>query len=183
MKEVMKNTYRYWINNGVNGFYYNFKSFKVYWAYREFITESLTESNFIQKAISNGFIPDEKDFTPNSNWFGVSKQHPDVILNKDNRTIVLSLNGCLTPYSINENGKKYICFKENNKIIYESFFGELPSVEFIESFILEEDIFDKSVFDKLKQSVNELKKIELKVNSSFEYNLNKSFENLKKKIK
>jgi hypothetical protein len=68
------------------------------------------------------------------------------------------------------------CLIELIKIIKEE--KRMKSISF-----KEEDIFDKSVFDKLKQSVNELKKIELKVNSSFEYNLNKSFENLKKKIK
>jgi len=40
-----KNTWRYWINESGDGFggrYYEFKSFKVYWAYRRSVAEHLS---------------------------------------------------------------------------------------------------------------------------------------------
>lgn len=139
----MSKTIRHWINNGINGFYHEFKNRKVYWAYRDYITESLKQSNFVQKAISNGFTPLPKDFRADSNWFGVSKQHPDAIISRGEKKIILSLQGMLTPESsdekvqnlISELGVKYICFKSNDVILYESFFGEMPDNEFINRFI------------------------------------------------
>jgi len=52
----MKHTWRHWING--KG-YYSFKSFKVYWAYREHLTELFTStfkpSGFELFLIDNGF--------------------------------------------------------------------------------------------------------------------------------
>lgn len=138
----MKNTYRYWVwGKG----YYNFKTFKVYWAYREYLTEQMEVTNFIGKAISMGFKPTNKDFNSQSNWFGVSKQHPDALLcrQEDSKIIRLSLNGIGMPFPstdkamelANEGGCKYLCFTENDEELYSNFFGEIPDEEFITNFL------------------------------------------------
>lgn len=137
--------YRHYINTTKykKGGFYIFKNFKVLTAYREHITELMSSSTFTQKAIENGFIPSSKYFRGNDNWFGVSKQHPDAVLyrEKDDKKIILSLNGMFTPYSLEaqhvilECGCKYIAFIKNDVIIYQNWFGEIPSEKFINDFI------------------------------------------------
>jgi len=107
------------------------------------------ESNFMKMAIDNGFTPYPKDFRPYDNWFGVSKMHPDAMLTKGEKKITLSLQGLATPFPYNHANRgeilaalsarsvKYICFQDGEKVVYENYFGELPTTELIEQFINE----------------------------------------------
>lgn len=95
--------------------------------------------------ISYGFVPDVKNFNSKNNWFGLSVYHPDVVFKKDNRRVVLSLNGCNVPLSIDIYCKykelfdtrsvKYIKFVKDSTIIHESFTGTWPSVDVFKEFI------------------------------------------------
>lgn len=107
----------------------------------------MSQNNFIKTAIENGFIPHPKDFTPNSNWFGVSKQNPCAMLTRGDQKIHISLNGFSMPFPyynerideikslMREIGCKYLCFKEGETKLYETYFGELPSQDFLDGFI------------------------------------------------
>ncbi len=111
------------------------------------------EANFTHKALYKGFTADVPAFNPYENWFGVSVSivqgmYPDAILSRNNKQIILSKYGICTrtpleteeKYSefkkLSKSGSiKYLCFKNNDQIEYETFSGELPSNEFIEQFI------------------------------------------------
>ena len=108
-----------------------------------------SELNFIGKAINNGFTPtiNKNKFRSNDNWFGVSCYSPDEILINGSKKIQLSLQGIGMPMPLPTNMSekflsvltscscKYIAFIEDNNVIYESYFGQLPENDFIEKFI------------------------------------------------
>lgn len=105
------------------------------------------EANFTHKALCKGFTTINDDFDPYNNWFGVSLYSPDVNLVRENKRIVLSLQGFLMRIPKPEENiqgwhevskqrsLKYLAFMDDNDIKYETFFGNLPDEEFIEQFI------------------------------------------------
>lgn len=106
------------------------------------------EINFVELALKNGFDlyqQDIKSFRPNDNWYGISLYHPDAILIKNKKEIIISLQGLSMRYpyekieGFNEiakqRGLKYISFNIDKQVEYETFFGVLPASEFIKSFI------------------------------------------------
>lgn len=113
--------------------------------------------NFAELAIQNGFIPDRNvyhskldlsyiPYYPNDNWFGVCTYYPDVILKKDNKKIHLSLQGFSMPQPnpvtdewlnvAKSMGCKYLALVQDGKILYETYYGNLPDEQFIKDFIL-----------------------------------------------
>ena len=114
-------------------------------------TPTYENANFIHKALIMGFEPYPKYFNPNDNWFGVSaisdKGHtPDAKLTRGNKKIILSLQGTYMPFPkeitpqweslAKQIALKYLGFYEGDQIKYETWFGNLPSNEFIERFIV-----------------------------------------------
>jgi hypothetical protein len=104
----------------------------------------MEQSNFVQKALDYGFqTPDKKPFKTNDNWFGISLYHPDAVFLKGDRKIIMSLQGIYTPMNVPEKYREiekkcklqYIAFVESDNIIYETFTGEIPSIEFVDNFI------------------------------------------------
>lgn len=105
----------------------------------------MSAMNFVQQALNVGFLSSEKDLKPQNNWFGLSMQHPDLILEKGAKKIIMSLNGMLSPIPDNITAEwetlarsmaiKYIAFKCNEKVLYETHHGELPTQKFIDDFI------------------------------------------------
>jgi len=102
------------------------------------------ENNFTQLALSNGFTAFPNYFNPINNWFGCSRTTPDFELTKGNKVITLSLQGGFMPMPNDMNkykellkqvACKYLAFKIDNKIVYETFTGELPPMEFMQEFI------------------------------------------------
>ena len=52
--------------------------------------------NFVQQAIDKGFEVNtgtNRRFNPNDNWFGISVYHPDAVIKKGSKKIVMSLQG------------------------------------------------------------------------------------------
>ena len=92
--------------------------------------------HFITEALSKGF-KSRKEYSPKDNWFGVSVYHPDLVLEKDNKKIILSLQGTLSKWNdaykelFDTGSVKYICLKENDKIIYENWTGIFPDNNFL----------------------------------------------------
>lgn len=141
-KDTVKPTWKHWIKNS----YYNFKSFRVYWAYREYEANSVKTTTWIDEAIEKGFTPASPT---DGNWFGVSKSHPDNVYTRGDKKIFLSLQGLSMPVKFNEHGEvcekfmqacytiscKYIAFQQSGDIIYEDWFGNLPDNNFIQKFI------------------------------------------------
>jgi len=101
-----------------------------------------------------GFAPESGFEINNSNWwFGVCLNHPDLILKRKKKTVILSLSGQLSIIAINRLYRespeqynrllpitysvncKYICFRDNDKIIFETFTGENPSGEILNQFL------------------------------------------------
>lgn len=103
------------------------------------------EANFTHRALMNGFEPRPENFDPYNNWFGLSTYDPDARLTRGNKTIILSLQGIGMPepkeitdgwYEVAKQGAlKYLCFYIDEKVIYETWFGQLPEMDFIEQFI------------------------------------------------
>jgi len=86
------------------------------------------------------------DWNPNDNYHGASLYSPDVILLKENKTVIISLQGVSTPQQDKEEYKKiedlwknrkirYICFKESDNILFETFSGEIVPEEIINKFL------------------------------------------------
>lgn len=79
----------------------------------------------------------------NNNWFGNSVYEPDFLYVRNDKQILLSLQGMSMPIPNSENGLallqanacKYIGFFSGGKTDYQSWSGELPTQEFIEKFI------------------------------------------------
>ena len=108
------------------------------------------EANFSHKALIKGFVPFPEYFKPYDNWFGVSAcayqgYTPDAILTRGDKKIILSLQGMAMPMPkekiegwdevAKECNLKYLAFINGEKTEYETYFGQLPSAEFIEQFI------------------------------------------------
>lgn len=150
-------TWKFWINS--KG-YYNFKSFKVYWAYRQLMREELYELDnalsFSGQFLKEGFKtygigfrnnknPNfefaEKQIRSNENWFGTSLYEPDTIFLKDDKELVMSLQGISTPYNskykelFDSCSIKYIRLKHKDKVIYENWTGNLPDKETVKQFL------------------------------------------------
>lgn len=100
----------------------------------------------IELLINNGFelIMHEKSkqlYDPKNNWHGFSKYNPDGLFQKGNKIAIFSLNGVGTPYNekykelFNTMSCKYIKLKDGNKTIFETWTGELPRKETINSFM------------------------------------------------
>ena len=92
------------------------------------------------------FFPYEKhDWDPKENYHGASLYSPDVILQKNDKEVVISLQGVSTRdwdynnenlKSLSKNCKmRYICFKIKNEILFETWSGETPPEEIINKFI------------------------------------------------
>lgn len=79
----------------------------------------------------------------NNNWFGVSVYEPDFLFIRNDKQIIMSLQGASMPIPTTENelslfyarACKYIGFFQGEKTVYESWSGDLPTQEFIENFI------------------------------------------------
>jgi hypothetical protein len=110
--------------------------------------------NYSEFFLANNFsvdrINNKSKFNPYDNWFGVSRQYPDVVLKKDNKEIILSLQGTLGVYYINENdikddiiplmnsmSLKIIVFKKNGTVVYKNLTGIFPDEKFIKKFVQE----------------------------------------------
>lgn len=101
--------------------------------------------NFVKQAIANGFKPTISRFNPDNNWFGVSKQDPDVLLVRGNKVIHLSLQGGQMPTPdplpdgftnvAEKMGLCYLGFLEDGEFVYQNWFGKLPDENFINKFI------------------------------------------------
>jgi|ERR1700733_4195499 len=115
-----------------------------------FYLKTYEEANWTHRALINGFISDRPDFNPYENYFGVSVPtshglYADALLKRGNKHIILSLQGMMIPSSITfseeikilfkNRAVKYISFFVNDKMVYETFSGIIPSMEFIEDFI------------------------------------------------
>lgn len=117
--------------------YYNHKLM-----HPEYYKQTYEEANMTHKFAYRGFNWHRPvDFY--SNWFGCSVYEPDLIFTRDQKKIVMSLQGMAMPKPtrdedwalIKAGAAKYIGFSENGKVMYESWSGNLPSNEFIENFI------------------------------------------------
>ena len=131
-----------------NGHYHWFKTFKVYNAYEQFTYQRLRkqdlEKSFTGQFLFNGFIS-KHPISPTINWFGVSVYDPDVILKKDNKKVLLSLQGMAMPMPYGEDEGvwklveqckcKYIGLFIDEKPIYQSWTGNLPPKELVQSFL------------------------------------------------
>ena len=146
-----KNTYRYWLIGADK--YYLFKNFRVYLAYREYVNEYLHDidynSSFIGKFFKSGF-PNEnlccsskKPIYPKNNWFGVSVYNPDLVIKKGTKILIMSLQRFLTPLEgfikhkeLSKNmGLRYVCMREAENVVYETYTGEIPSDEILNNFL------------------------------------------------
>lgn len=109
--------------------------------------------NIIDDIINNGFkafglkfngekfIPYKKEIRSNENWFGTSLYEPDTIFLKDDKELVMSLQGISTPYNskykelFDSCSIKYIRLKHKDKVIYENWTGNLPDKETVKQFL------------------------------------------------
>lgn len=114
--------------------------------YPQYYVQTYEEANWIHRALYKGFkIVGNDEINPYHNWFGCSLYSPDRVLQKDKKFIKLSLQGIVTRvnYQVSEKYKelfenraiRYLVFIDNEKIVYETWTGELPSNDFIEDFI------------------------------------------------
>lgn len=105
------------------------------------------EANFTHKLIYLGFECSH-DINPYNNWYGISKQEPDMVFKKGDIKIVFSLNGACTPYPSKNNEHfnnisnalsncacKFIGVYKESNILYEDWFGKTPELEFIKSLV------------------------------------------------
>jgi hypothetical protein len=108
----------------------------------------IDETNYAQIILDSGFEPilaDKKlGYHPDDNFFGVSVYHPDIVLIRNNKQVIISLQGVMGIIHFTKDeycddvgkkiGLKFIIFKEDDKIIYKNQFGVFPSREFIRKF-------------------------------------------------
>lgn len=157
-----KMTYRYWINKEgkpFTGGYYEFKSFKVYMSYREYVAKELHRKAFNESFTGQflkagfdtfgiglsikppGLFIAPKQINPMNNWFGTSLYEPDTIFIKGNKEMIMSIQGIGSEW--NEKYKelfesvsiRYIKLIDNDKVIYENWTGELPPKEIVKEFL------------------------------------------------
>jgi hypothetical protein len=105
------------------------------------------EANWVHKAIYKGFKvkANANSFNPYDNWFGASKNMPEYIMLRGGKKITLSMQSHLMPKEafLNEElhpifdslSALYLSFAENGNIVYETYTGVLPEMDFIEKFI------------------------------------------------
>ncbi len=82
-------------------------------------------------------------YNTSNGWLGLSVYHPDAWFVKENKELLLSLQGVQTEHPTTEEdiilmqnrAVRYICLKKDGKKIYESFSGKSPSDEIIEDFL------------------------------------------------
>jgi hypothetical protein len=115
----------------------------------DFYVQTYEEANWVHKAIYKGFKvkANTKKFNPYDNWFGVSKNMPECILLRGDKKITLSMQSFLMPKEgfykeelkpiFDSMSALYLCFKDNGEVVYETYTGILPEMEFIEQFITE----------------------------------------------
>lgn len=113
----------------------------------QYYVQTYEEANWVHKAVYMGFRVKYcgNRFNPYDNWFGVSKYYPEAVLLKGNKKIVLSMQGFLMPNTVYDNPElkpilddmscRYLGFSIAGEIVYETFTGELPDMDFIENFI------------------------------------------------
>ena len=147
----MKPTWRYWINKeggNFTGKYYEFKSFKVYIAYRWYVAREIMRKDynesFTGSFIKNGFKP-SREISPTENWFGVSVYRPDLTMTKGNKKLQMSLQGMYMPFPkeltegirtlLQQCACKYIGLYENEVPVYETWSGQLPDKETLNKFL------------------------------------------------
>lgn len=85
-----------------------------------------------------------REWSPDNNWFGVSKYHPDIELIKGDRKVVISLGGFAMRYpnsmsaemsTMIDNGHaRYIRFEKNGRTFYETWEGIVPREHFVKIF-------------------------------------------------
>lgn len=115
----------------------------------EFYVQTYEEANWVHKAIYKGFRvkANAEIFNPYDNWFGVSKNMPECILLKGDKKITLSMQSLLMPKEgfykeelkpiFDSMSVRYLCFSDNGNVVYETYTGILPEMDFIEQFITE----------------------------------------------
>lgn len=142
------------------GTYHTFKTFKVFFAneqrnikllYKRDFEESFT-GQFLKAGFetfgvsfkernSPSFNPYPKPISPTTNWFGTSIMEPDTIFIKDDKEMVMSLQGVETPFNkkyeqlFDQGAIKYICIKNRGEKMYEDWTGNLPPKELITEFL------------------------------------------------
>lgn len=159
----MKHTYSLIYNSPLERFTktHTFKSFKVYLAAQEWVYEQVRiydfEQSFTGQFLKAGFesylagfiqtpphtLCSIGNLNPRANWHGVSVYEPDWILKKGDLEIVMSLQGMISPRGYDKkimdgfkNGTiKYIGLFNGETIIYQDWFGNLPSKEIVKVFL------------------------------------------------
>lgn len=105
------------------------------------ISEFLLKNNF---ALCDMPEKSKKTFSPKNNWFGLSTYCPDASFKNGNKKVILSLQGVSCSFAeYKEEHKelwdtmsiKYVCFKNDEKIVYEDYTGIMPNEEFIKDFV------------------------------------------------
>lgn len=118
--------------------------------------------NIIEKIINAGFkeqgqksllnlMPHKEKWIPdwwnnypfNQHWLGLSIDHPDAWFRKEglDKEAIISLNGILMPDNndyrvlMNNRACRYICLKDGDKIVYETYTGVQPEGVIVESFL------------------------------------------------
>ena len=108
----------------------------------------IEETNYAQILLDNGFKPTLYDkklgYNPNDNFFGVSTYHPYVILIKNDKEVIISLQGMIGSLYFKDNEinnevskqrkLKFIIFINKGEIIYKNSSGVFPDREFIRNF-------------------------------------------------
>ena len=155
-------TWKYWVNKEgkpMTGKYHYFKSLKVWKAFKETEFEQIRKFDF-EQSFTGQFLKEgyetfgialsfdgkgnklyKKQINPTCNWFGISVYEPDTYFIKDDKVMLMSLQGFATPYNgsyqeLFKNGAiKYIRMQVKDKILYETWTGNLPSKEIVKQFI------------------------------------------------
>jgi hypothetical protein len=113
----------------------------------QYYIQTYDEANWVHKCLYKGFkeVGYAKELKPYRNWFGCSLYSPDRILKRGDKTITLSLQGIYTRFDhdaldrykeiFKECAVKYLCFRNKDEIVYETWTGKLPDIDFVEDFI------------------------------------------------
>lgn len=149
-------SWRYWISG--KG-YYDFNNYKIYKSYKEHTFEELKrfdfEQSFTGQFLKEGFETfsvsfdsskpqfniHKKEINPTINWFGTSVYEPDTYFVKNDKVLLMSLQGITTPYNpkydelFNSSSIKYIKMYTKDNVIYEDWTGNLPSKEIVKEFL------------------------------------------------
>lgn len=115
----------------------------------QYYVPTYEEANWVHRAIYKGFKNrawGREDIDPYDGWFGCNvladkTKSPDVELFRGCKVITISLQGLYTK-NTNEYRElwdkraiRYLCFKDGEKELHETWTGQLPTMEFIEAFI------------------------------------------------